>query len=66
MSDWTPPPGTKITQPWINADDPRYKWTTGADVQETWRKQGWVPPSAALPPPPPEKFIEIKPLRRVR
>jgi len=27
-------------------------------VQETWRKQGWVPPSASLPPPPPEKFIE--------
>ena len=66
MTNWTPPPGTKITQPWINADDPRYKWTTGADVQKTWRKQGWVPPSANFPPPPPEKFIEIKPLRRVR
>jgi hypothetical protein len=64
MSDWTPPPGTKITRPWINADDPRYKWTTGADVQETWRKQGWTAPSASLPPPPPEKVIE--PLRRVR
>ena len=65
MSDWTPPPGTKVTRPWINVDHPRYKWTTGADVQATWRKQGWVAPSASLPPPPPEKFIEPKPLRRV-
>ena len=66
MSNWTPPPGTKITKPWVNVDHPRYKWTTGADVQETWRKQGWVPPSVSLPTPPPEKFIEPKPLRRVR
>ena len=64
MSDWTPPPGTKITRPWITVNDPRYKWTTGADVQATWRKQGWTPPSVGLPPPPPEKVVE--PLRRVR
>jgi len=22
-----------------------FKWTSGADVQAVWRKQGWVPPS---------------------
>ena len=32
-----------------------FKWTSGADVQATWRKWGWTPPSEALPPPPPEK-----------
>jgi hypothetical protein len=22
-----------------------FRWTSGADVQAVWRKQGWVPPS---------------------
>jgi hypothetical protein len=22
-----------------------FKWTSGADVQAKWRKQGWVPPT---------------------
>lgn len=25
--------------------DPDFRWTRGADVQKTWRKYGWVPPS---------------------
>ena len=25
--------------------DMRLKWTSGSDVQKTWRKYGWVPPS---------------------
>lgn len=30
-----------------------FKWTSGADVQATWRKHGWVPPSESMTPPPP-------------
>ena len=66
MSDWTPPPGTKIVMPSLLVTNAKFKPTRGSDVQATWRKQGWVPPSASLPTPPPEKFIEPKPLRRVR
>lgn len=33
------------TLPRIPASDPRFKWTSGADVQSTWRKWGWTPPS---------------------
>ncbi len=36
-----------------------FKWTSGADVQATWRKWGWIPPSEALPPPPPEKPMPV-------
>lgn len=25
--------------------DPNFRWTRGADVQATWRKYGWTPPS---------------------
>lgn len=35
----------KRTEPTIPADDPRFVWTAGADVQATWRRFGWVPPS---------------------
>lgn len=35
------------TEPSIPASDPRFKWTTGADVQATWRRlTSWTPPSA--------------------
>lgn len=33
------------TDPYIPASDPRFVWTTGADVQQTWRRYGWTPPS---------------------
>lgn len=33
------------TEPSIPASDPRFVWTTGADVQAVWRRHGWVPPS---------------------
>jgi hypothetical protein len=36
-----------------------FKWTSGADVQATWRKWGWTPPSEKLPPPPPEKPVPV-------
>ena len=36
---------SKKTLPWIPVGHPDYKWTSGADVQATWRKYGWVAPS---------------------
>jgi hypothetical protein len=43
--------------PSVPIDD--FEWTSGADVQATWRKWGWTPPSEALPPPPPEKPMPV-------
>jgi hypothetical protein len=51
----------------VTADN--FKYQRGADVQATWRKHGWVPPSLNMSPPPPEKPSDlpfIKPLRAVR
>jgi hypothetical protein len=33
------------TLPWIPVGHPDYEWKSHADVQATWRKYGWVPPS---------------------
>ena len=41
----------KKTIPWIPVGHPDYKWTSGADVQATWRKYGWLPPSGKVAPP---------------
>ena len=46
---------SKITYPSVPADHPDFKWRNGADVQSTWRRFGWVPPSLGRPAPPPEK-----------
>jgi hypothetical protein len=36
----------KKTLPIIPVGHPKYKWTSGADVQSTWhRYTGWTPPS---------------------
>lgn len=43
----------KRTVPWIPVGHPDFKWTSGADVQATWRKYGWTPPSEHITPPPP-------------
>ncbi len=45
----------RIVFPTIPADDPRYVWTNGADVQATWRRFGWVPPSELKPAIPEQK-----------
>jgi hypothetical protein len=37
--------GARRTNPTIPADDPRFVWTAGANVQATWRRFGWAPPS---------------------
>jgi hypothetical protein len=54
----------KKTMPWVPAGHPKFNWTSGADVQATWRKYGWTPPSAGRPAPPPEKPVELKVVRR--
>jgi hypothetical protein len=33
----------KRTEPFIPVGHPDYVWTTGADVQATWRRYGWQP-----------------------
>ena len=40
----------KKAMPWIPVGHADYKWTSGADVQATWRKHGWTPPSEGKPP----------------
>ena len=57
------PPHSKISYPSVATKD--FKWESGSDVQELWRKHGWTPPSEGMPPPPPERVMDI-PLRRVR
>lgn len=43
-----------------------FRWTSGADVQATWRKHGWVPPSESMTPPPPEKAVQQDKVRRIK
>lgn len=38
-------PVHRRTEPLIPVGHPDFIWTAGADVQATWRKYGWVPPS---------------------
>ena len=69
MNKWHPPEGTKITMPSVRLTSESFKYQRGADVQATWRKAGWTPPSVTLPAPPPEKEVDlpfIKPLRAVK
>jgi hypothetical protein len=40
------------TDPWIPASHPDFVWTAGANVQATWRRYGWTPPSESMAPPP--------------
>jgi hypothetical protein len=42
----------RLTMPLVPAGHPDFKWSSGADVQKTWRKYGWTPPSEGKPPPP--------------
>lgn len=48
--DAFPPIDTpRIVFPTIPADDPRFVWNPHGDVQATWRRFGWVPPSELKP-----------------
>jgi len=62
----------KRTDPWIPVGHPDFVWTSGADVQKTWRKYGWTPPSEKMTPPPviekieqPE-WIQVSQVRRIK
>jgi hypothetical protein len=49
----------KKTTPLIPVGHPDFKWSSGADVQTTWRKYGWVPPSELRTTPlPPQTKVE--------
>lgn len=50
----------KITYPTIPVGHPDYKWTSGADVQATWRRFGWTPTfgNVFTPIPPKEEVVE--------
>ena len=58
----------KRTDPWVPVGHPDFKWTVGANVQATWRRYGWVPPSETRPPLPPvvEKEPEWAVVRRLK
>jgi hypothetical protein len=58
----------KKTIPWTPVGHADFKWTSGSDVQATWRKYGWTPPSEKMTPPPPEKVPQThwEPMRRVK
>jgi hypothetical protein len=54
-------------EPTNRVTDVRFSYQRGADVQATWRRFGWVPPSEGRPAPPPEKEIgHWEPMRRVK
>lgn len=38
-----PPAPGKRTEPTIPVGHPDFVWTSGADVQRTWRRFGWTP-----------------------
>lgn len=62
----------KRTDPLVPAGHPDFRWTSGADVQATWRRYGWEPPSELLgrvivPAPAPAKEPEwLSEIRRVK
>ncbi len=49
----------KITYPSIPVGHPDYKWTSGADVQATWRRFGWKPTFGNVFTPIPPKDAEV-------
>lgn len=54
-------------EPTTRVTDIKFSYQRGADVQATWRKFGWTPPSATMTPPPPEKEAQWEqPMRRVK
>lgn len=54
-------------EPTTRVTDIKFSYQRGADVQATWRKFGWTPPSATMTPPPPEKELQWEqPMRRVK
>lgn len=64
-------PQTRV-EPTTRVTDVKFSYQRGADVQATWRRFGWTPPSATMTPPPPEKEYvpeanwEPREMRRVK
>ncbi len=58
----------KRTEPSVPVTDFKFTYQRGADVQATWRRFGWVPPSEGRPAPPPERIFQEweQPVRRVK
>jgi hypothetical protein len=58
----------KRTDPSIPITDKRFVPTRGADVQATWRRFGWAPPTEGKPEPVfvEKKPFEWEPVRRVK
>jgi hypothetical protein len=58
----------KRTEPSIPITDRRFVPTRGADVQATWRRFGWTPPTEGRPEPVfvEKKPFEWEPVRRVK
>lgn len=42
-------PVSRRTLPSVRVTDIRFVYSRGADVQTTWRRFGWVPPSETKP-----------------
>ena len=45
-------------EPTVHVTHPDFAYKRGSDVQATWRKFGWTPPSEGKPAPPPEKPLD--------
>ena len=57
----------KRTEPTYHVTHPNFVYQRGADVQATWRRFGWVPPSEGKPAPAfVEKPMDWEPVRRVK
>lgn len=58
----------KKTLPWIPVGHPDYIWKSHADVQETWRRYGWQPPSGQPSLPMLREFVQPQwmPVQQVR
>ena len=59
----------KRTNPTTPITDFKFTYQRGADVQATWRRFGWVPPSESRPPLTLTEAMEFdswEPMRRVK
>ena len=54
----------KRTEPLIPVGHPAFVWTSGADVQATWRRYGWLPIEGAKAQSQSEKIITMAIARR--
>jgi hypothetical protein len=57
----------KRVEPSVRVTDTKFSYQRGADVQATWRRFGWMPPSEYKPAPVfVEKARDWEPVRRVK